>query len=113
MAVEVKEYIPPTAFEKPRWDMTTDKSNVTYTVKKSFDGFVFFEIVVDKGQLHPKLQGRYTSAEAAIQDFIKHERGMAVTQTKQRDIKSEARKKAKDGAVHTEAKELLREGSAD
>lgn len=94
MAVTVEEYIPKNS-ERQYFTMTSDKFKSTYSVRPTKDGFVFFEIVCDKGHLAPELSGMYLSPKQAIEAFELWERKQAKSEMKKREENRIAREEQK------------------
>lgn len=98
MAVTVHEYIP-NVHEKPRVDIKSDKFNHTFTIRPTQDGFIFYEISVDKGNLPEKLKGRYSRMSAAVEAVKEYERLAPVSKTVKRDLNTQAREAQKQAEV--------------
>lgn len=58
-------------FGKPRFVIKTDKFKSDFIVKKSNNGFSFFEVAVSKGKVPKELEGSYSTAYIAL-DAVKH-----------------------------------------
>lgn len=95
MAATVNE-IPAEKFGgNPRWEITSDKFNHTFSVEKSFDGFVFYRVAINKGSLPAELQGMYTRASDAVKAVVAYEQNASPSATVVRDRKADARAKEK------------------
>jgi hypothetical protein len=44
----------------------------TFTIRKSKDGYSFYEIVASEGVLHPNLVGKFTSELKALEHLVHH-----------------------------------------
>lgn len=55
-------------FGKPRFIISSPKFKADFIVKKTFDGFSFFEIKTTKGSVPAKLSGSYTTFSKALSD---------------------------------------------
>jgi len=75
--------------------VTTPKSKIIYSVQKSRDGYVFYEIKGDKGAVPDKLSGRYTQPELALKALTVHLKSIPETSTVRRDNRTAQREKAK------------------
>lgn len=91
------------------------KSEATYTVQKTNDGFAFFEVAIDKGSVPAILAGRFTTPDKAIKAVEDYLRTKAPTRTVKRNANTKAREKQKNAkaAVPADDKEHLRQGSTD
>lgn len=84
--VDIKESI---VNDKPQLTVTSDKYNGYFTVRKSNDGFSFFEISVSQGKVPKVLSGRYTGLRQAKQALVKYLESAKETKAKARDRKYE------------------------
>lgn len=100
MAVEIEEYIPGVN-EKPRTTIRSDKFKAEFTVRPTFDGFVFYEVGVSAGTLPEKLKGRWTRMKDAVKAVTDYERTAPKTAMKRRE----------DTYEENKAKRLQREAS--
>lgn len=88
------EYIPHID-GKPRVDIHSDKYKQTFTVDKTEDGFIFYEVRVSKGSVPAQLQGKFSrmsDAVKAVEHYIKY---APVSKAVERDRKTEVRERAK------------------
>lgn len=72
MTAQVTEYIPG-PLEKPEVKITSDKFTGYFTVRRTNDGYIFYEIVSSNGKLAAHLQGKYARMKDAVQAVLKHE----------------------------------------
>ncbi len=99
---------------KPLWIITTDKSKAEYQVKKSEDGFVFYDVGISVGSVPAKLSGKYTTPDKALKDVRDYIRTMPVSKTVERDIKAANREKRKNAkTVSTDDTQHIQQGSSD
>ena len=96
MVATVNEHEPEVKNTAPYWSISSDKFNHTFYVKKSFDGFVFFQVTIDKGTLPDKLKGFYTKPQEAIKAVLAYEHEAKPTATVQRDRKAAKRTAQKE-----------------
>jgi len=94
MAVTIEEKIPGVN-EKPRWRVATDKGSQVWTIRPTFDGFVFYEIVQDKGTLPDALRGKFTRPKEALDTVLRYEKNMQVSRAKKRDEYQKTREERK------------------
>lgn len=69
----------------PMLVVKTDKANAEYYIKKTNNGFVFYQISVNGGQIPESLSGMYTRMSTAKEHLLKYLDKMPKTKTKQRD----------------------------
>ena len=55
---------------RPKYIVSSDKFKVKWIVRKSEDGFAFYEIVCTKGKLAKELQSKFTTSAKAL-DAVK------------------------------------------
>jgi len=67
--VEIKEEL---RNDKPFFIITSPKRKSAFHVGKTNDGFVFYEITMEKGALPVKLSGRYTTFSKAIEAVVNY-----------------------------------------
>ena len=94
--------------------VTTEKSLAKYTISKSKDGFIFYEILQDKGALPDKLSGRWSSIDAAYKG-IKEYLGTVKESTgaRRERVGKEVRERLKKNGSETsgESGKQLRKGA--
>lgn len=88
MAVTVTEIVP-NINEKPKTVIESDKTNHKWIVQKSNDGFIFYEIKVDRGNVPKELQGQYSRMKHAVDAVKEYERTMDETKRRRRDKRFE------------------------
>jgi hypothetical protein len=92
--MQVKEYLDPAG--KTTVEITTPKSNNTFVVHKTQDGFALYGIRYKEAAAVPAvLTGRYTKVAQAVKAVASYIEGMKKTDTVVRDERSAARTKAK------------------
>jgi hypothetical protein len=67
--VEVKEEL---RDDKPFFTITSAKRRSSFYVSKSNDGFVFYEVGMEKGTVPTKLSGRYTTCSKAVEAVVSY-----------------------------------------
>ena len=77
----------------PYYEITSPKTKQKYTVRKSNDGFCFYEVAVAKGNVPSVCEGKYTNPFNAIKTVQKFIETMRVSQTVERDAKYAERHK--------------------
>jgi hypothetical protein len=92
MAVTVKEN-PPKWNENPTVEIDSDKFKHKFIVKKSEDGFAFWQVRVTQGQVPAALSAFYTTMEKAVDAVLEYERKAQKSKTVVRDEKFENRGK--------------------
>jgi len=70
-----------------RYTVSTPKKKIKYFIQKAFNGFVFYEIVLEKGAAPKELQGSYTSPEKALDSLSKYLSKSKNSTTVERDRK--------------------------
>lgn len=66
---------------KPSWTITDkDKTQAEFIVRKSRNGFSFFEVALSNGPTPAGLDGQFTKATHAIEAVTKYLHNMKVTQ---------------------------------
>lgn len=97
MAAKIEEFSP-SAIDKPRVRVTSDKFKATFTVQPCMGGYVFYEIVTNVASLPDELKGKYTRMKEAVSAIERYERKHPGTKSVQLDKKREEWKK-QDGAA--------------
>jgi hypothetical protein len=69
----------------PRLIFTTPKFKAKFIVRKSNDGFSFFEVAVDSGRIPAELGGKYTGLSQASQEVKKYIKKSKETKSVKRD----------------------------
>lgn len=82
--------------------VTTPKTNCTYYIQKSVDGFTFYDILVDHGSVPKGLSGKYTGPDNALKALTKHIHQMKDTATVKRDKYQAERKKRNATKLRTD-----------
>ena len=70
-----------------RFKVTSSKFNHFFDIRKSNDGFNFYEIGVSDGKVAKVIQGRYTSPELALRDLASYIKTLKETRSAARDRK--------------------------
>ena len=93
-----------------RYTVSTPKKKIKYFVQKAFNGFVFYEIVLEKGAAPKELQGSYTSPEKALDRLRKY-----LVQAKNSTTVERDRKYQKNHApeVKPDSTEHVQQGTPD
>lgn len=92
----------------------SDKMKTNLTIRKDRSGFIFYEIVTEKGPIPEELSGKYSSmekAKLAVTQFISNRKE---TQAAKSEFLAQERekRKAKDGSVvQSKEHQHIREGS--
>lgn len=94
----------------PEIVVKTSKNKNTYRIAKSNDGFIFYEIKPDIGQLPKKLQGFYTRMDAAKSALLEYLRTAPVSKTVERD---EKRRRAVASRASAKDQESVQQGTAN
>lgn len=68
------------------YTITSEKFNSPIIVKKTNDGFSFYEVEMKVGHLADSLKGRYTKPDLAVSDVLKYIKTAKVSKAKQRDL---------------------------
>lgn len=111
--MDVKEKVDD--FGKPLFEVSSDKMVAKLIVKKEFNGFAFYVIQAEKGQVPDRLSGRYTNHERALADIKVYLANKPLTKTAKRNRNTEAREKQKQDAARAKPdnSEHIREGASD
>ena len=105
MAVEFKEYP-----EKLLCIAQSNKRADCWKIKKANNGFAFFDIEQERGNLAEELKGMFTSIEAAKQAIVNYERGLKESQAAKNLILQEEREKRHAAKSRSEDSQHLRQG---
>ena len=81
-----------------KYEVKSDKFNTFFTVHKSNDGFVFYEVSISKGKVPKSLSGFYTKPEIALKALKEYIRKAKPSKSVQRDIKTAIREEQKRNA---------------
>lgn len=92
--------------DKPYLLIKSEKRNTDYIIRKTRDGFVFYEIAVTSGAIPASLQGMYSSIDLAFRALKEYLRSAPESKAVQRDRKYAAKSKSKH-------KEPVQQGTAD
>jgi hypothetical protein len=84
---------------------SSDKMSVAARIDRIKDGYGFFQITFEKGQVPEQLSGRYSTLAAAKKAFISYEANRKESEGKKREYFREQRELKKNAAAET------REGS--
>lgn len=82
--------------------ITSDKMTSKVTIKKSSDGYIFFDIKFDKGAVPSELSGKYTSmatAKKAVLSFLNNRKETESARRENFAKEREERKKLKEAGV--------------
>lgn len=66
---------------RPAYKVTSDKTQVTYTILPTQDGYIFYEILPTSGSLPSALVGKYSSGPNAVKALTKYLNGIKKTPT--------------------------------
>ena len=83
MSVEIKETVDRN--KKPYFTITSDKYKSDFIVRKTEDGYQFYEVAASKATLPKALEGRYLTPEDAIKKVKEYLNGVKKTAAKRRD----------------------------
>lgn len=92
------------------YKVSSTKKKCDYTVRKSNDGFVFYEVGISKGIIPKEISGRFTSPEKALDALGKYLHKSSESTTVQRDKRAERRENAKSRSKSND-KEHIRQGA--
>ena len=81
--LEIKEFV--SHDERPRTTIKSPKFNNTFTIKKSENGYGFYEVQLSKGVVPKELDGQYTRMSGGVRHVINYIGRAKVSKTVQRD----------------------------
>jgi hypothetical protein len=88
--------------EKQLCYITSEKMTTKITIKKSSDGFIFFDVKFDKGPVPYELSGKYSSMPKAKEAVLSYLNNRKETESARRENfakEREERKKLKEEGV--------------
>lgn len=101
-------------FGKPFFTVQTDKAVEPYYIRKSNDGFIFYEIRTKSGKIAADLAGKYSSSVAALEALEKYVANKRITKEAKRNANSKARIEDKNAQrVQSDSKKQVQQGTAD
>lgn len=98
--MDVKETLD--ANGKPYFEVKSSKYKNPFIVRKTNDGFAFFEVAVKGGKLPASLEGRHTTSTSAVQAIKAYINQMPETKTVRRDNYSKEREEKNASKVAAE-----------
>lgn len=103
-------------YGKPYFEVKSDKFNCTFIVKKSNDGYSFYEITQTNGTTAEVLKGWFSSSKKALQVLAHYIELAKTSTTVQRDRKTKIReqhRKKNASAAKSNSKEHVQQGTPD
>ena len=95
MAVKTEEIIP-NVLGKPKTIVTDpEKFNHEFIVRRTNDGFIFYEVAVTKGSVPSILSGVYSTMTHGVKEVVKYIEKASASKTKDRDSKTAIREERK------------------
>ena len=93
----------------PLYEVSSEKSKAIFYVKKTNDGFAFFDVSVSIGQVPGELTGRYSTPEKgveAVKNYIRVAKETRAARrenfSKARDERKNAKKQQPDNTEHVQ-----------
>ena len=114
--VDVKRYIPEGEhFE--RIEVTSEKTQVTYSVEKAENGYSQYKVVLSKGSAPQELSGMYTTPDSALKAVTKYlskKRWTQAAKNRETAKRVEERKRKRNaGKLQSNSSDTVQQGSAD
>lgn len=101
-------------FDRPMWICTTPKAKAKWYVKKSNDGFVFYEIKSEKNAVAKDLQGKFLRPTDALKVLKKYFERMPVSNALRREEMAERMKASRNASKpKPDSQDAVQQGSSD